>query len=70
MALQETPAIPLKGDANNDNIVDAADIVEIVNAMTGKPSSNYNEKLANTNHDNVVNVADIIWIVNHITANK
>lgn len=61
---------PLKGDANNDNIVDAADIVEIVNAMAGKPSSNYNEKLANTNHDNVVNVADIIWIVNHITANK
>jgi hypothetical protein len=61
---------PLLGDANNDNKVDAADIVEIANAMVGKSSSTYKEKLADVNHDNVVNIADIIQIVNIIMANK
>ena len=56
----------LKGDANNDTKRNAADIVEIVKAMTGQPSSAYKEKLADTNSDNVVNITDIIWIVNTI----
>ena len=62
--------LPLKGDANNDSHRDAADIVEIVKAMTGQPSSAYKEKLADTNSDNIANIADIIWIVNTIMTTK
>lgn len=61
---------PLKGDANNDKKVDAADIVEIVKAMTGKPSSIYKKSLADVNKDNAVNIADIIQIINMIMAIK
>ena len=61
---------PLKGDANNNGKRESADIVEIVNAMTGQPSSAYKEKLADTNSDNIVNIADIIWIVNTIMATQ
>ena len=61
---------PLKGDANNNGKRESADIVEIVNAMTGQPSSAYKEKLADTKSDSIVNIADIIWIVNTIMATQ
>ena len=61
---------PLKGDANNDGKRESADIIEIVKAMTGQPSSAYKEKLADTNSDNIVNIADIIWIINTIMATQ
>ena len=54
------------GDANNDGVVDAADIMEIVNHIMGQESENYNPAGADVNKDGVVNAADIVMIVNMI----
>ena len=53
---------PEKGDANGDGKVDAADIVDIVNYMMGKPTSTgkFNENAADVNGDGIINVADIV----------
>ena len=58
------------GDANGDGKVDANDIVEIVNYLTGKPSDNFYLKAADANKDNKVDIADIIQIANTILAGK
>ena len=58
------------GDANVDGNIDANDIVEIVNYLTGKPSSNFVLKAADANKDNQVDIADIIVIANTILAEK
>lgn len=61
------PYVPTAmGDANGDNIVNAADIVEVVNYIMGSPSGKFNEKSADANGDGVVNAADIVTIVNII----
>lgn len=54
------------GDTNGDGIVNAADIVEIVNAMNGKQSANYNVDNADFNRDGYVNQADVDAIVDLI----
>lgn len=56
----------LDGDANNNGIVDASDIVEIANYMMGNPSGNYNKMAADVNGDGVVNTADVVAIDNII----
>jgi hypothetical protein len=56
------------GDANGDNVVNAADIVELVNSIMGKPSAKFNKSAADVNGDGVVNAADIVAIVNIIMA--
>lgn len=54
------------GDANGDGIVDAADIVETVNAMNGKASAKFTLKNADLNNngkadpDDIKAIADII----------
>ena len=60
-------ALPvIAGDANDDDTVNAADIVELVKFIMGNPSSYFNEKAADVNGDGVVNAADIVLIVNTI----
>ena len=54
------------GDANGDGVVNAADIVEVVNYIMNHPSEKYNENAADANGDGVVNAADIVTIVNII----
>ena len=54
------------GDVNDDGMVNATDIVEVVNYIMGKPSTNFSKQLADVNKDNVINVADIIQIANII----
>ena len=54
----------LKGDVNGDNIVNAADIVEVINYIMGNPSEKFNIIAAEMNGDGVVNIADIVQIVN------
>ena len=54
------------GDANGDKIVNAADIVEIVNYIMGTASKAFVFASADVNVDGMVNVADIILIVNMI----
>lgn len=59
---------PIKGDANGDGKVDAADIADIVNYMMGKPTSTgkFTEQAADVNNDGAVNAADIVKIVSII----
>jgi hypothetical protein len=58
----------LEGDANGDGVVNAADIVEVVNYIMGSPSEKFDENAADVNGDKYVNAADIVGIVNLIMA--
>lgn len=53
----------LLGDANNDGKVDAADIVEVVNAHAGNPSASFNMTNADMDGDGNLTDADINAIV-------
>lgn len=53
----------LQGDANVDGIVDAADIVEMVNYTKGHPSANFNKTAADMNGDNEIDDKDIEKVV-------
>lgn len=55
-----------KGDANGDNTVNAADIVEVVNYIMENPSVKFNKTASDMNKDGEVNDADIKQIVNII----
>lgn len=54
------------GDADNNNVVNAADIIEAAKSIMNQQSDHFNKKGADPNEDNVVNIADIIKIVNII----
>ena len=58
----------IPGDANGDGNVDTVDIVDIINHMTGKPTSTgvFEEDAADTNEDGVINAADVVKLVNII----
>ena len=56
----------IKGDANNDKKVSRLDVLEVSDAIMGKPSERYNEKNADANSDDKVNAADIVVIVNMV----
>jgi hypothetical protein len=56
----------MKGDANGDGNVNAADIVEIVNYIMGNPSAKFDAEAADVNGDGSVNAADIVAVVNMI----
>ena len=58
------------GDANDDSVVDEADIDEVVNYIMGKTSDIFNADNADVNKDGVINAADIVEIVKIIKANK
>ena len=60
----DTPV--LLGDANNDGVVDAADIVELVNAKAGHPSASFNLNNADANADGNFTEADITATANII----
>lgn len=55
-----------KGDANGDQVVDTADIVEVVNSIMGKQSNNFWQKGGDANGNGTVDAADIVSIVNMI----
>ena len=59
----------IKGDANSDGSVDAADIVEVINYLKGSPSEKFDDSAADANDDTIVNTADIVKIVNIIMGN-
>ena len=60
----------LIGDVNGDNIVNAADIVEVINYITDKPSAIFNASAADMNNDGVINADDITEIMNIIMTAK
>lgn len=54
------------GDANDDGIVNAADIVETVNAMKGKASAKFKLSNVDSNNNGIADADDIKAIVNII----
>ena len=56
----------LKGDANGDGKVDAADVVEIVNSILDNPSTGFNQDAADANGDGNVDISDAVGVVNII----
>ena len=56
----------IKGDANDDKKVSRLDVLEVGDAIMGKPSERYNEKNADANSDTKVDAADIVVIVNMV----
>lgn len=56
----------LRGDSNSDGVIDAADVVSIVNYILGKPSSSFNEKNADANGDGQILVDDAVGTANII----
>ena len=59
----------VSGDANRDGVVNAADIVEVLNFLIGNPSERFSETNADANEDSTVNAADIVIIANKIMGN-
>ena len=58
------PAI--KGDTNDDGLVNVTDIVATVNFIMEKPSDGFNKDAADLNGDGEVNVTDIVKMVSII----
>ena len=58
------------GDANGDGKVNAADIVEMVNAKNGKASAIFNLQNADMDGNNEINQADIDAVVNIIMSQE
>lgn len=59
-----TPGSIVKGDANCDKQVTAADMEEVANYILGKPSSRFNSYGADLNGDLMVNIADLVLFIN------
>ena len=64
----EIEVAPQSGDVNGDGVVDAIDIVDIVNHMMDKPTSTgtFDEKAADANGDGMVDTADVVKVTNII----
>jgi len=58
----------LKGDANGDGIVDAADYVAIAHHIMGMAPDNFNAEAADINEDGKVNVADCVAVIHIVLA--
>ena len=53
----------IKGDANADKKVNAADITEVANAIVGKPSENYKSEAADMDSNGNVSITDLTRII-------
>lgn len=58
------------GDANNDGLIDSADIVTTVNYIVGKPSSSFSFVNADVNGDGRVLIDDVTQIIQIILNNQ
>ena len=65
-----TIASGIKGDANNDGLVNDADVEAIASHIMGKTPENFIEEAANVNGDDVITIADIVELVNIIRSSK
>ena len=60
----------VKGDADNNSVVNAADIVEAAKSIMNQQSAKFNKKGADVNEDTQVNIADIVKIVGIILSGQ
>ena len=63
---ENTLPVKAKGDVNGDRMVDAKDIVYVINATMGHPLNGYDEEAADLNGDGIVNEVDVVEISNII----
>lgn len=66
----EMEPVILPGDANDDGVVDVADVVAIVNYILEKPAENFNMTAADVNGDEVIDAADVVSVVNIILSDS
>ena len=59
-------SLRLKGDADGNGQVNAADIVAISNYMIGNPPAGFSKANADVNLDGIINIADIVAVSNII----
>ena len=65
LTVKEAEIVVLKGDANEDGVVDDKDIEVIVNYIINN-EADFNFKNADMNDDGVINATDIVYIVTKI----
>ncbi len=57
------------GDANNDEMVDIMDFVNIIDYIVGAvPCISMNN--ANANNDQAVDILDLVWIIDYIISQQ
>ena len=68
LALQQMLVVTVNnpGDANGDNVVNVADIVEMQNYISGNPSDNFKKKNADISGDGEVDETDITQVLSII----
>ena len=63
-------SLRLKGDADGNGVVNAADIVAISNYMMGNPPTGFSKASADVNLDGIINIADIVGLANILLSGK
>ena len=61
---------PLRGDVNEDGLVDISDEVATVSHILGDTPSVFNRVAADVNEDNIIDISDVVGIVNIILDNQ
>ena len=60
------PAVFIRGDVNDDGLVNVSDAIALINALVNGNLSNINKNAADTNEDGEVNVSDAITLINYV----
>ncbi|MDP4277317.1 MAG: InlB B-repeat-containing protein, partial [Bacteroidota bacterium] len=58
--------IVIKGDSNNDGVVDVADVVNITARIIGKTLPLFNFEASDVVKDGVIDVADVVYVIDMI----
>jgi hypothetical protein len=61
-----TTVIPLRGDANGDEIVDIGDVVYIVNFLYRNGDPPIPLQAADANCDGIVDIGDVVYLINYL----
>lgn len=61
---------PLRGDVNEDGLVDISDVVATVSHILGDTPSVFNRVAADVNEDSIIDISDVVGIVNIILDNQ
>ena len=62
-------AVAISGDVDGDGKSTPADVVALVNYISGN-TAGISAKAADINNDNVVNIADVIMLMNYLQSKK
>lgn len=57
----------LRGDVNDDQLVNISDVIQLINAILSNDFSNVNTDNADVNYDTQVNITDAIQLINYVS---